>query len=84
MNIRFEDISTFERLKSVTAEYMDVKPEDLRSDTTFTDDLGMDSLDHVELVMIVEEEFGIEINDDEALACLTLKQAVDLIDRKLA
>jgi acyl carrier protein len=50
----------------------------------FQDDLRFDSLDLIELVMEVEEEFDIEVDDEEAEACLTVRQAVELIDRKLS
>jgi acyl carrier protein len=67
-----------ERVKKIVAEQLGVK-EDIAIDASFVDDLGADSLDTVELVMALEEEFGCEIPDDEAEKITTVQQAIDYI-----
>lgn len=73
-----------ERAKQVVVEHLGVDDADVTDTAKFNDDLGADSLDHVELVMAFEEEFGIEIPDDDAERLLTFKDAVDFITAKLA
>jgi len=68
-----------ERVKKIVAEQLGVK-EDIANDASFVDDLGADSLDTVELVMALEEEFECEIPDDEAEKITTVKQAVDYVN----
>jgi len=68
-----------ERVKKIVAEQLGVK-EDIANDASFIDDLGADSLDTVELVMALEEEFECEIPDDEAEKITTVKQAVDYVN----
>lgn len=67
-----------ERVKKIVAEQLGVK-EDIANDASFVDDLGADSLDTVELVMALEEEFECEIPDDEAEKITTVQQAIDYI-----
>jgi acyl carrier protein len=67
-----------ERVKKIVAEQLGVK-EDIVNDASFVDDLGADSLDTVELVMALEEEFECEIPDDEAEKITTVQQAIDYI-----
>ena len=55
-----------DKVKSIIAEQLGVKPEEVTPEASFVDDLGADSLDTVELVMALEEEFGIEIPDEDA------------------
>lgn len=57
-------------MKQVVAEQLGVKPEEIKPEASFTDDLGADSLDAVELIMALEEKFGIEIPDADAEANL--------------
>jgi acyl carrier protein len=72
---------TFERVKKIIIEQLSVEdPEKVIPDASFIDDLGADSLDTVELVMALEEEFDIEIPDDEAEKITTVKAVVDYID----
>ena len=66
-----------ERVKSIIVEQLGVDEEEVTLDASFTDDLGADSLDSVELVMAFEEEFGIEIPDEEAEKISNVKEAVD-------
>jgi len=68
-----------ERVKKIVAEQLGVK-EDIANDASFVDDLGADSLDTVELVMALEEEFECEIPDDEAEKITTVQQAVDYVN----
>ena len=65
-----------ERVKKIVVEHLGVEESKIQSDSKFSDDLGADSLDTVELVMAFEEEFGCEIPDDAAEKIVTLKDAV--------
>ncbi len=69
----------FEKLKKVIAEVLNVDPEEITMETTFTDDLGADSLDVFQIIMGIEEEFDIEINNEEAEKISTVEEAVELI-----
>jgi len=68
-----------ERVKKIVVEQLGVKEDEVTSDASFVDDLGADSLDTVELVMALEEEFGTEIPDEQAEKITTIQQAVDYI-----
>jgi acyl carrier protein len=68
-----------ERVKKIVVEQLGVKEEDVTIEASFVDDLGADSLDTVELVMALEEEFGCEIPDEEAEKITTVQQAIDYI-----
>jgi len=70
-------------LKKVTVEELSVKEEEVLETSSFQDDLGADSLDVVELVMALEDEFGIEIPDDEVGEIKTVGAAVEYIEKKL-
>jgi acyl carrier protein len=73
-------VSTIEeRVKKIVAEQLGVKLEDVTSEASFVDDLGADSLDTVELVMALEEEFELEIPDEEAEKISTVQNAIDYI-----
>jgi len=67
------------RVLDVLRSFEKVSPEKIKSSASFTEDLGLDSLDAVEVVMAVEEEFSIEIPDAEADAIQTVQQAIDYI-----
>ena len=69
----------FEKLRKVIAEVLNVDPDEITMDTTFTDDLGADSLDVFQIVMGIEEEFDIEIPAEEAEKISTVEEAVELI-----
>ena len=68
-----------ERVKKIVAEQLGVNEADIKNESSFVDDLGADSLDTVELVMALEEEFECEIPDDQAEKITTVQQAVDFI-----
>ncbi|MEE9267664.1 MAG: acyl carrier protein [Gammaproteobacteria bacterium] len=69
-----------ERVKQIVVEQLGVKEEEVSGESSFVDDLGADSLDTVELVMALEEEFNIEIPDEEAEKITTVQQAMDYIN----
>ena len=73
-------MSTDDRVKQIVCEQLGVSPEEVKSSASFIDDLGADSLDTVELVMAFEEEFDIEIPDDEAEAIASVQNAIDYIN----
>jgi acyl carrier protein len=68
-----------EKVKSIIVEQLGVDEDEVTLDASFTEDLGADSLDIVELVMAFEEEFGIEITDEEAEKISNVREAVDYI-----
>jgi acyl carrier protein len=68
-----------ERVQKIIVEQLGVKPEDVKPAASFVEDLGADSLDTVELVMALEEEFETEIPDEEAEKISTVQAAVDYI-----
>lgn len=70
-----------ERVKKIVVEHLGVEGEKVTESASFIDDLGADSLDTVELVMAFEEEFGCEIPDDAAENILTVKDAIDFIEK---
>ncbi|WP_019962063.1 acyl carrier protein [Woodsholea maritima] len=71
-----------ERVKKIVVEHLDVDADKVTEEASFTDDLGADSLDNVELVMAFEEEFDIEIPDDAAEHIQTVGAAVKFISEK--
>ncbi|OGX40019.1 MAG: acyl carrier protein [Omnitrophica WOR_2 bacterium RIFCSPHIGHO2_02_FULL_50_17] len=73
-----------EKVKSIIAEQLGVKLEEVTEDASFIDDLGADSLDTVELIMALEEEFNIEIPDEDAEKMTTVGDAIRYIDEKTA
>ena len=69
-----------EQVKSIVAEQLGVKEDEVTNDASLVEDLGADSLDTVELVMALEEEFETEIPDEEAEKITTVQQAIDFIN----
>lgn len=71
-----------QKIKSIIAEQLGVKAEEVTDNAKFVEDLGADSLDTVELVMALEEEFGIEIPDEDAEKMTTVGEAMKYIEEK--
>jgi len=69
------------RVKEIIIEQLGVKPDEVTNEASFVDDLGADSLDTVELVMALEEEFDIEIPDEDAEKIVTVANATNYIDK---
>ena len=65
----------FEKIKEIIARVMNVDPADISEDMSFTDDLGADSLDIFQIIMEIEEQFEIEINDEDAQSIVTVSDA---------
>jgi acyl carrier protein len=76
--------SVEEKVKHIIVEQLGVDEEEVKPEATFVDDLGADSLDVVELVMALEEEFGIEISDEDAEKLVSVQQAVSYIESHAA
>ena len=74
-------MSIEERVKKIIVEQLGVKEEDVKPEASFVEDLGADSLDTVELVMALEEEFDIEIPDEEAEKITTVQSAIDYVQK---
>ncbi len=72
-----------QRVKKIVAEQLGVNESEIKIESSFVDDLGADSLDTVELVMALEEEFECEIPDEEAEKITTVQQAIDYINKNL-
>ena len=72
-----------DQVKKIIVEQLGVDEEEVTPDASFVDDLGADSLDTVELVMAFEEEFGIEIPDEDAEKITTVQQAIDYVGAHL-
>ena len=77
MSLTQEEV--FEKVKSVIVEQLGVSEDIVNMEASYTDDLGADSLDTVELVMALEEEFGTEIADEDAEKLTTVQKTVDFI-----
>lgn len=75
---------TFDRVQKIVAEQLGVDAAEVVPQANFANDLGADSLDTVELVMALEEEFDIEIPDEAAEKMMTVQEAVDYINDKVA
>ena len=71
--------SVEDQVRGIIAEQLGVKADEIKNDASFVDDLGADSLDTVELVMALEEEFETEIPDEDAEKITTVQQAIDYI-----
>lgn len=72
-----------ERVKKIVVEQLGVKEDEVSNASSFVDDLGADSLDTVELVMALEEEFECEIPDEDAEKITTVQQAIDYVSAHL-
>lgn len=76
--------STEERVKQIIVDQLGVSADQVTSEASFIDDLGADSLDTVELIMALEEEFGIEIPDEDAEKIITVANAVAYLEDKVS
>lgn len=72
------------KLRRIIVNQLGVDDDEVTMDADFVDDLGADSLDSVEVLMEVEEQFGLEIPDDDADTVRTVKDAVDYVEKRLA
>ena len=72
-----------EKVKHIIVELLGVDEDEVKPEASFVDDLGADSLDVVELVMALEEEFGMEISDEDAEKLASVKDAISYIDGKV-
>ena len=73
--------SVEDQVKAIIAEQLGIKVDEIKQDASFVDDLGADSLDTVELVMALEEEFETEIPDEEAEKITTVQNAIDYVNK---
>ena len=73
-------MSTFDKVKDVIIDKLGVEEDSIKPEAHFVNDLGADSLDTVELIMEFEEEFGIEIPDDDAEKITTVQAAIDYLE----
>ena len=73
----------FEKLRDIIVELLGVNPDEITMDTTFIDDLGADSLDVYQIIMGLEEEFDIEIGDEDAQTIVTVGDAVEKIRKAI-
>jgi len=76
-------VEIYDRVRKIICEQLDVEDEDVKAESSFVDDLGADSLDTVELVMALEEEFSIEIPDEDAEKITTVQNVIDYIKEKM-
>lgn len=77
-------MSVDDKVKDIISEQLGVKKEEIKPESSFIDDLGADSLDTVEVVMALEEEFGIEIPDEDAEKITTVGEAIKYIEEKVS
>ncbi len=75
-------MTTFEDIRAIVAEQLGVVEDKVTPEASFANDLGADSLDTVELVMALEEKFGVEIPDEEAEKIVTVQDALNFINNK--
>jgi acyl carrier protein len=74
-------MSTEEKIRKIICEQLEVNEKDVVPEASFVDDLGADSLDQVELIMAMEEEFDISISDEEAEKIVTVRDAIEYIEK---
>lgn len=74
-------MSIEERIKKIICEQLEVNEKDVVPEASFVDDLGADSLDQVELIMAMEEEFDISISDEEAEKIVTVRDAIEYVEK---
>jgi acyl carrier protein len=74
-------MSVEEKIKKIICEQLEVNEKDVVPEASFVDDLGADSLDQVELIMAMEEEFDISISDEEAEKIVTVRDAIEYVEK---
>lgn len=74
-------MSIEKRIKKIICEQLEVNEKDVVPEASFVDDLGADSLDQVELIMAMEEEFDISISDEEAEKIVTVRDAIEYVEK---
>ena len=84
MGTRVDNSEVFEKVKSIIVEVLGVDADEITPEASFLDDLGADSLDIVELVMAIEDKFGLEIPDEDAEKIATVGDAVRYIQSRTA
>ena len=72
---------TFETVRDTLAKQFDIDPSEITMDTNLIDDIGADSLDVVELIMSLEDEYGVTISDDDAAGLVTVRKIVEYIEK---
>ncbi|NLJ37571.1 MAG: acyl carrier protein [Candidatus Atribacteria bacterium] len=77
-------MDVYSKVKEIIVDQLGVEEDDVAPDASFIDDLGADSLDIVELIMAFEEEFDIEIPDEDAEKITSVQEAIDYIESKLS
>ncbi len=77
-------MSTFDKIKATVAEQLSVEADQVKPEASFVDDLGADSLDVVEMVMALEEEFEIEIPDEDAEKLVSVQDVVDYVEKNVS
>ncbi|MFW6054593.1 MAG: acyl carrier protein [Thermodesulfobacteriota bacterium] len=75
-------MSVLEKIRDIVSEQLDVDPQDIKPESAFVDDLGADSLDLTELIMAMEDEFELEIDDEEAQNLRTVDDAIKYIESR--
>jgi acyl carrier protein len=78
------DVCISREVKGIIAEHLEIPMDDIMDEGRFIEDLGADSLDAVELTMACEDHFGVEISDEQAEACFTVRDLVALIEKAVA
>jgi len=76
-------MSVEEKIRKIICEQLEVSEEDVVPEASFVDDLGADSLDQVELIMAMEEEFSISISDEEAEKIITVRNAIEYVEQNM-
>jgi len=79
-----QEMDVYSKVKEIIVDQLGIEEEDVAPDASFIDDLGADSLDIVELIMAFEEEFDIEIPDEDAEKITSVQEAIEYIESKLS
>ena len=77
-------VNVEEKVRDLVAELFEIKRDEINLDSRFVEDLGADSLENVEMIMALDEAFGLEIPDDDAEKLLTVREAVEYIQKNIA